>query len=216
MMTRTSLISVAVGMALVGAACGGVSTDPGDGTRTLEVRADVDLRGSYADFEVRVRRDGSDVTSARVLIASDLGDTELRYGGDGDYEGRQTGHARWYEIEVEAGDDWLNGTVVAPEPARILDPNPNEPWRPREADDGVVWVTWSGELADRVRVETYEFEWEGEDTGELGIPATAFEDIEDEIEIRRRNETPLIGGVSSSRLRVTVETETSIAIIDPY
>jgi hypothetical protein len=216
MMTRTGLISGAVGMALVSAACGGVSTDPGDGTRTLDVSASVDLRGSHADFEVRVRRDGSDVSNARVLISSDLGDTELRYDAGGDYEGRQTGHASWYELDVEVGDDWLSGTVVAPEPARITEPNPNEPWRPREADEGVVWVTWSGELADRVRVNTDEFEWEGEDTGELGIPATAFDDIEDAIEIRRRNETPLIGGVSSSRLRVTVETETSIAVVDPY
>ena len=215
-MSRTSLAGGAAALLLTSAACGGVSTDPGDGSRTLEVRADIELKSTYADFEVRVRRDGDNVPDARVRIFSDLGDTELIYDGGGDYEGRQSGHARWYEVDVEVGDDWLYGTVVAPEPARVVDPDPHEPWRPREADDGVVWISWSGRLADRVRVETYEFEWEGEDRGELGIPATAFQDREDEIEIRRRNETPLIGGVSSSRLRVTAETETSIAIVDPY
>jgi hypothetical protein len=215
-MVRTSLVGSAMLLLLASAACGGVSTDPGDGSRTLEVRADVDLRSTYADFEVRVRRGGENVSDARVRIFSDLGTSELVYDGGGDYEGRQTGHARWYEVDVEVGDDWLHGTVLAPEPARIVDPDPREPWRPREADDGVVWISWSGKLADRVRVETDEFSWEGEDLGELGIPATAFQDIEDEVEIRRRNETPLIGGVSSSRMRVTAETETSIAIIDPY
>jgi hypothetical protein len=213
-MLRTGLLGTAMVVATVG--CGSVSTDPGDGSRSLEVRADVELESTYADFEVRVRRNDNDVSDARVVITSDLGETILLYDGGGDYEGRQTGHARWYEVHVEAGDDWLYGTVVAPEPARVTSPDPHQPWRPREAQDGVVWVEWSGKLADNVRIKTGEFEWAGEDRGELGIPATAFDDIEDEIEIRRRNETPLIGGVSNSRMRVTAETETSIAIIDPY
>jgi hypothetical protein len=212
-MLRLGLLALAV---VVAGGCGGVSTDPGDGSRTLEVRADIDIRRTDARFEVRVRRDGENVSDARVLILSNLGDTLLTYDGGGEYEGRQSGHARWYEVDVEVGDDWLYGTILAPEPAYVTRPEPAEPWRPREAADGVVWVRWSGKLADRVRVKTDEFEWEGLDRGELGIPATAFQDIEDEIEIRRRNETALHGGTASSRLRATAETETSIAIVDPY
>ena len=202
-------------------ACGGdddtfVDSDPGDGSGTLRVEASIENDGDGGDFQVRVDRAGEDVNDADVVISYVDGDETLALEGGGDYRG---GHAGWsdsYAIDVTAGDDWLDGAIEAPELPELVEPSPTEAFDPHDAEDGVVVVSWDGAAAMSVRVKTKDFEWQGDDTGSLEIPATAFEEEDQEIEISRRNSIDLAGGSPGSELTVSAKTKLRLIVVNPY
>ena len=202
-------------------ACGGdddgfVDSDPGDGSGTLLVRASIENDGDGADIEVRVDRGGEDVNDAEVVISHDDGDEVLSLEGGGDYRGDHPGWSDSYRIEVTAGDDWLDGALEAPDLPELVDPTPTVAFDPHDAEDGVVRVTWDGAAGMSVRVKTKDFEWEGDDTGELEIPATSFEEEDQELEISRRNTIDLEGGSPGSELTVSARTKVTLIVVNPY
>lgn len=220
-MTSTHLRVLALFLPLA-AACGDddvagpVDGDRGDGSGALLVRAHIDSDEGGADFDVEVTRDGQDVSDAEVVIGTDDRDVVLNYDGDGDYVGGDDIWSGYYTIEVTAGDDWLDGGLEAPDRPNIVDPDPAEAFDPHDAEDGVVVVTWDGDLAMSVRVRTRDFEWSGADEGGVEIPAVMFEEEDQEIEISRENEIDLAGGAPGSLLSVEREATTDLIVVNPF
>lgn len=221
-MTRTHLRFFALVLPLA-AACGGdddiagpVDGDRGDGTGALLVRAQVDSEEGGADFEVTVSRDGQDVADAEVVIGTDGADVLLSRDGEGRYVGGDAQWSGYYTIEVTAGDDWLDGGLEAPDRPTLLEPDPAEAFDPHAAEDGVVVVTWDGDLAMSVRVKTKEFEWSGTDEGGVEVPAAMFVEEDQEIEISRTNEIDLAGGAPGSSLSVETDAKTHLIVLNPY
>jgi hypothetical protein len=222
-MTLTHLRTLAFVVPLA-AACGGdddiagpVDGDRGDGTGALLVRAQVDSEEGGADFEVSVERDGQEVTDAEVVIGTDGADVVLQY--DGEEHRYRGGDAQWssyYTIEVTAGDDWLDGGLEAPDRPTLVEPDPAEAFDPHTAEDGVVIVTWDGDLAMSAQVKTKEFEWSGADEGGVEIPAPMFVEEDQEIEISRTNEIDLAGGAAGSYLSVETDAKTHLIVLNPY
>jgi hypothetical protein len=204
-------------------ACGGdddiagpVDGDSGDGSGSLLVRAHIDSEEGGADFEVTVSRDGREVDDAAVVIGTDGADVALERDGEGRYRGRDGEWSSYYTIEVTAGDDWLDGGLDSPDQPILIDPDPAEAFDPHQAEDGVVLVTWDGDLALSVRVKTRDFEWSGADEGGLEIPAVMFEEDEQEIEISRQNEIDLAGGAAGSFLAVETGSKTRLIVLNPF
>ncbi|HEU5059884.1 MAG TPA: hypothetical protein VFU21_25310 [Kofleriaceae bacterium] len=224
-MTASHLRLLAFATALpLAAACGGdddvagpVDGESGDGTGALLVRAHIDSDEGGAEIEVSVERDGQDVTDAEVVIGTDGADVVLDWDGEeGRYRGFDGEWSGWYSIEVTAGDDWLDGGLEAPDRPTLIAPDPSEAFDPHQAEDGVVVVTWDGDLAMSVRVKTKDFEWSGADEGGLEIPAVMFEDEEQEIEIDRENEIDLAGGAPGSALSVETGAKARLIVLNPY
>ena len=203
------------------AACGGdddslIENDPGEGSGTLLVDATIENDGDGAEIEVRVDRDGEDVNDAEVVIVHDDGDELLTLEGGGDYRGEHAGWSGSYRIEVTAGEDWLDGSLEAPALPEVVEPSPTEAFDPHEAEDGVVLVAWEGAAGMSARVRTKDFEWEGDDEGALEVPATAFEEEDQELEISRRNSIDLEGGSPGSELTVSARSRTTLIVVNPY
>jgi len=199
-------------------ACGGdgVGSDPGGGTGTLLVRGDVDVNREGADLRVRVERNGQDVDDAIVTITSDAGEVTLPLAGGGDYRAGQAGWNDWYDLEVRAGDDWLDGGIETPDVPAITEPSSDSALDPHQVDGGMVRVAWSGEGAMTVRVRVGDFEDGGDDTGELMVPATAFTDGEMEVSVERTNSTDLAGGAPGSHLSAHSDADARILVTNPF
>jgi hypothetical protein len=205
------------------AACGGdddiagpVDGDSGGGNGALLVRAQIGSEEGGVEFDVDVERDGADVTDAEVVIGTDGADVALVHDGEGRYRGSDGEWSGYYTIEVSAGDDWLDGGLDAPDRPTLLEPDPAQAFDPHTAEDGVVVVTWGGDLAMTVRVKTKEFEWSGDDEGGLDIPASMFVEEDQEIEISRTNEIDLHGGAPGSYLSVERGDKTHLSVVNPY
>lgn len=207
----------------IAAGCGGdddvagpVDGDSGGGSGALLVRAHIDSEEGGAEIDVSVERDGQEVNDAEVVIGTDGADLLLERDGEGRYRGFDGEWSTWYTLEVSAGDDWLDGALEAPDRPVLIDPDPAEAFDPHQAEDGVVLVTWDGDLAMSVRVKTRDFEWSGADEGGLEIPAVMFEEEEQEIEISRENEIDLAGGAPGSFLAVETGAKTRLVVVNPY
>jgi hypothetical protein len=204
-------------------ACGGdddvagpVDGDSGGGSGALLVRASIDSEEGGAEVDVSIERAGRDVDDAAVVIGTDGADLILERDGEGRYRGRDAQWSGWYTIEVTAGDDWLDGGLESPDRPILVDPDPAEAFDPHQAEDGVVLVTWDGDLALSARVKTKDFEWSGADEGGLEIPAVMFEEDEQEIEIKRENEIDLAGGAAGSFLAVETGSKTRLIVLNPF
>jgi hypothetical protein len=205
------------------AACGGdddvagpVDGDSGGGNGALLVRAHIGSEEGGVELDVDVERDGVDVTDAEVVIGTDGADVALVHDGEGRYRGSDGEWSGYYTIAVSAGDDWLDGGLDAPDRPTLLEPDPAQAFDPHTAEDGVVAVTWDGDLAMTVRVKTKEFEWSGDDEGGLDIPASMFVEEDQEIEIRRTNEIDLDGGAPGSSLSIERGDKTHLSVLNPY
>ncbi len=206
--------------AALAVACGsdGGGTDPGGGTITLQVEGDFEYgRGDQAtDLSVRVRRDGVDVTDATVVVSNDLGELTLVHAGGGDYVGVQPGWGSYYALRVTAGEDSLHGSIDAPALVDITSPDATVALDPQTADGGVVIVRWSGDLAEEIWVKTKDFDYRGEDKGRLEIPATVFQDNDQDLEVGRQNRVVLAGGVAGSRLSAECDDKVTLIVVNPF
>jgi hypothetical protein len=200
------------------AACGsdGSATNPGTGTKTLVVEAKIDYEAG-ADFDVRVRRAGQDVTDAVVTITSNRGEVLLTHDGGGDYIGAQTGWGNYFALDVKAGPDALEGSIAAPQSVTLVQPDMRVPFDARQAES--VRFRWDAEPADFVRIKTEKFETVPEyveDTGSYMIVATAFVDTEQDVKIKRRNSVALAGGLPGSTLTADYEEKFQVLVTNPY
>ena len=193
-----------------------VGTDPGGGTQTLTVNGHVELEGGGAQVHVSVRRAGAEVQGAIVTVDSKFGALALTYVGGADYETVQAGWAPGYRITVESGEDWLDGSIEAPDLPVLLAPSALTPFDPHLAEGGVVNLEWDGARAMSIKVETKNFDVTVADVNKIAVPATAFEEDQQEIKLERENTTPLAGGTPGSSLDARCETKTRVSVLNPF
>jgi hypothetical protein len=176
----------------------------------------VDHEDGAARIVVDVRRGGERVADAVVSVENDIGGMTLELDADGDYGGTQVGWGQGFFVRVEAGEDYVEGTIAAPGVAELTSPDPTQAFDPHADEDGMIRVAWTGTLADEVSVKTKEFEWSGADTGEVLVPATLFVETSQEIKIRRENWVVLAGGAPGSQLAARSERKADVIVANPY
>jgi hypothetical protein len=201
------------------AACGSNNgnTDPGGGSGTLLVLASASSEGGNAQFRVVVSKLGAAVSTATVVVTSDLGTTTLVQQPLGVYTGLGAGWAHSYTVTVTSGDDNLHGTIDAPVAAIITAPNPAVAFDPHAAANGVVTIKWSGDAADTASVHTDNFDWGPEmDPGQLVVASSIFIDTSQDFRVDRQNKTILAGGIAGSQLTATIDTRTTLLVTNPF
>jgi hypothetical protein len=212
------LIANLVASLLIG--CGG-SEDPGTGTNTLKVVANVEAREQIPNasgandfdvtFEVWVTRDGQQVSDALVVITLD-GDEELLLDQgeilEGRYTGSRVGYPTSVELDVESGEDNVKDAVVlCPDIHVFINPTSGQVV-PAGQDLEVRWAR--EERADAAELESRkEGKLEIDDTGSYILDATHFpgkpdKQEDDHITLWRTQRVGLEGGVGGSELSVMV------------
>jgi len=162
-----------------------------------------------SDFSVTVTKAGTPVPGAVVTIDSSGGPITLTYnGGNGRYEGSQSGYFGTYTLDVLSGDDYLRDVRVAgPDAHTITAPTGNDPI---DAAAGVE-VRWHRNVtADAVRIETSQQNFDVEDTGTFTLPFAAIScDTgavkEETVDIRRERRIIPNGATGTSLFTVRVQ-----------
>jgi hypothetical protein len=207
-------------------ACGG--DDAGDGSNTLFVDAKIEANERVSNatdptefdttVEVRVRRDGSAVSGATVIVYSDRGEIQLTEGNSGEYHGSQNGYAREFSLDVESGDDFLQGVhLTGPTIHAFAEPTQGGT-HPANTD---MLVRWSPGDADRAEIEAATMnKIIIEDTGSYTVAGNYLEadagDVEEErIELWRSNVILPAGTTTGSEVRITVRNRLDIQVVGP-
>lgn len=215
------------------AACGGdpldpgAGNDPGTGSLTLFVDADVEAspittNAGRADafqtsFAVRVRKNDLPVTVGTVTMASNGGPVTLVYDAQEDrWRGNQAGYFEVYELSVASGDDFVDGVRVdgpafhtfgAPLPGAVVD-----------ATMPLV-VTWQREEA--AEVASFDTEQIDQldiaDTGSYTVPVGGLKSKPDGTEqerLRLDRSARVIpaGAVGDSSVRVRIRNEIDLLV----
>ena len=223
------LAFVGMSVAILFAACGDNLTDPaiernqpGTGTGTLDIRADVDAfdkaGGFVTEFSVQVRDGiGEPVTGATVTITNTgfgvvtLLDPE----GSGNYvAGRNTFHEGDFTLRVVSGTDVVEGVVLGgPGIHTITEPTASS----TVAADQALTVRW--DLPSQARSAEVETKDYGPvllpDTGAVIIPGASNPARADQrIRVFRFNEVDIVGGLFGSRMRVEVRQSIDPLIVE--
>lgn len=220
MKARAMFVAV-VGAASIGwAACGddpigpaAQRNDPGTGTRSMLVMADIEGRdvsgGFVSDFEVRLRdSQGRPISGATVTIKNgDLGTVNLLEvdAGSGGYVATVNRFGGGdYRLEAVQGEHEVRGVVVGGIAGHtITSPAANATvlaGQPLE----ITW-TRSPEAAG-ADVETRDYEVEGvPDTGRFTVPADQNPGRTDQrIRVWRYNKVDIAGGLFGSQLKLSI------------
>jgi hypothetical protein len=228
-MIRTPAIPVGTLMLAALLACGdstGPATsrnDPGTGSSTLRVTADIDANdqpdGSFnTDFEVTVRDGaGSRVSGATVSVDNALlGSVALAETspGSGDYAATRSSFPSGdFRLTVVRGTDNVRNAVLGgPGVQQILTPAANAAVTAGQP----LTVRWSvPSRAQAAQVETRDFDSAVlPDTGAVVIPGTGNPAATNQrIRVYRYNEVSLAGGLPGSRLRVTVRNSVEPVVV---
>lgn len=209
------------------AACGSDATDGGTGSNTLLVDADVEAtpevsNGSSAadfttDFHVRLEKNGADVTTGEVVVASDGGEVALVWDdANGEWRGTQAGYLRGYELHVTSGDDYVHGVrLTGPDLHVFTSPDGTA------AIDATapLEVTWSREAeAGSAEIETREMDSVTiADSGRFELPlgtlrSSPDQTEDDEIRLTRSARIVPDGAVGGSELRVRIENRIELVV----
>ena len=211
------------------AACGDSLTDPaierndpGTGTGTLDIRADVDAfdeaGGFITEFSVRVRDGiGDPIIGATVTITNDgFGEVMLLDPqSSGDYVAeRPAFHEGDFTLRVVRGTDVVEGVVLGGPGIHTI----TEPLKDSTvAADQDLTVRWDvPSQARSAEVETKDF---GPvllpDTGAVIIPGASNPARADQrIRVFRFNEVDIAGGLFGSRMRVEVRQSVDPLIVE--
>lgn len=196
--------------------------DPGIGTSTLRVVADVEAQdvpgGFITDFEVSIRDGlGQRVSGATVTVRNAaLGTVTLQETatGSGDYfAGRLSFPSGDFRLDVVRGTDRVSRVVVGgPGVHTITSPTRNSTVTANQA----LRLTWTRPAeAKSAEVETNDF---GPalipDAGVYTIPAAENPSTNDQrIRVYRYNEVDIAGGLTGSRMRVEVRNTVEPVIV---
>ncbi|MFN2566091.1 MAG: hypothetical protein ABR499_13930 [Gemmatimonadaceae bacterium] len=219
---RTAAIAVLTATTLGAAACGDslgpavTRNDPGTGSSTLRVVADIDASGGTGsmrtDYSVSVRdAAGARVSGASVTIQNAvLGTLTLAETGvgTGDYfASRLDFPGGDFRLDVVRGSDNVRGVVLGgPGVHAISSPSTGS----TATADQPMTVRWS--VPSRAKVA----EVENRDFGPFAVPDTGAFTIggafnparpDQRISVSRYNEVDVAGGILGSRMRVTVKTD---------
>ncbi len=226
---RNSALGILTAALVAVAGCGGGTSpviernDPGTGSSTLQVQADIDANdvvgGFITDFQVDVRDGaGNPVSGATVTIRNnDLGTVTLleSSAGSGDYVAtRNSFPSGDFELSVVRGTDKVEGVVLGgPGVHTITAPVADET---HVALQDLI-VTWTAPLQARsAEVETFSYTSPVlADNGTFTIPAIENEARADQrIRVFRFNDVDIAGGLPGSRLRVEVRQTIEPVIIE--
>ncbi len=187
--------------------------DPGTGSSTLKVTADIEANdvvgGFITDFEVSVEDGaGNAVSGATVTIKNaDLGTVTLLESGpgSGDYRAtRNTFPAGDFELDVVRNTDNVEGVILGgPGVHEITSPAANDTVAALQA----LTVEWTVPLQARsAELETHDYSSPVlPDTGAAVVPATENVERPDQrIRVFRFNQVEIAGGLPGSRLKVEV------------
>ena len=206
------------------AACGGKSSataqnNPGTGTSTLLVTADVTASmsdaGPVTNFTVDLRDGmGSKVSGATVTIHNqDLGDVPLveATSGSAHYlNSRSSFPSGNFQLWVTRGTDSVQNVVVGGPGQHAVNAPTRNAVITASQPLAVSWTTPS--QAKSASLFTRDFSVQAPDTGIYTIPADSNPARTNQrLTLSRFNEVDIAGGPSGSRLRVTFTT-----IVDPF
>jgi hypothetical protein len=206
------------------AACGGKTpatahNDPGTGTATLLVTADVTATmttgGPVTSFQVDVR-DGlsAKISGATVSISNpELGVIPLveATAGSGRYvNSRSSFPAGDFSLSVVRATDRVEGVVVGGPGQQTVNAPTRNAVVPANVPLDLSWTTPA--QAKSVTISTRDYDASGPDSGAYTIPAISnTARTNQRLILSRFNEVDVAGGLSGSRLRVTFT-----ATVDPF
>lgn len=197
------------------AACS--ATNPGTGSGTLLVNADVEGKSDSTEIEIEVKKDMRPVFGANVTVR-DLSTgslTTLEGKGDGVYKTTLNRYVRSVAIKIVSGDDALEAAIEGPAKHTITRPPDNA--IVRRAGGEVLSVRWEADgRADEVEVQA-----EGTerirlelDTFGFDIPLSSLKNGEQRLRVERANGVDLAGGASGSLLRARYKAEARFTLQD--
>ena len=222
------VLVLALGCSGGGAVPAGVvgPTDPGGGTGTLTVDANVSAEESTnnaqaatqfgTDFTVNVSKAGAAVSGATVTIGSGGGVVVLaETATPGTYAGAQGGYHQTYTLSVVAGADDVHGVrLVGPAFHVIASPVEGATHPAGQA----ITVNWAPGGAPEATVETRSMpETAVDDSGTFTVAASFVAGepgrLDDErVRVRRVSRTPLAGAASGSDLSVEIRNQVEFLV----
>ncbi|MBK9030710.1 MAG: hypothetical protein IPL61_05120 [Myxococcales bacterium] len=210
-----------------GALSPGVGDDPGTGSVTLLVDAEVNARPILTnardgqdfttEFHVQIEKAGTTVTTGSVIVRSSEGEVALVYGGDSNrWNGAQVGYWEVYELDVTSGSDFVEGV-------RVDGPALHSFTAPQAGAtvDALVplQVDWKrGEAADAASIETEQIDSLSiADTGSFMLPAGSLKSTSSQVEqerirVERSQRVTPTGAVGGSQMRVEIRNEIEILV----
>lgn len=225
--------SLSLSAMIVFAACGGTDLDPGSGddpgtgTSTLAVEANVSANarvenartaGEFdTEMTVRITKDGADVTTGDVTMTSASGTVTLVFDTTENrnrWRAIAAGYDEVYVLDIESGDDNLLGVRVdGPDIHTFTSPAPRA-----EVDSTMqLAVTWErGDQADSASIRAKETDdISMPDAGSYMLAAGSLkakkdETEENELRIRRTNRITPGGAAGGSVMAITVDNRMTI------
>jgi hypothetical protein len=191
------------GLLAFAVSCGG-KTDPGGGSGSLFVLAEISGKPDSTSIEIEVKAGGNEVIGANVVLEDvDRGKratAEERSAGL--YRAALEGYARTLSLKIVSGDDDLEAQLEGPAPHVITRPENNAIVQRRDFDN--LLIEWQAEgPAERVEIVpqgTDPIVLEG-DPFEFRIPLGGLENGEHKISVTRETTVDLRGGSVGSRMR---------------
>lgn len=205
----------------------GVGDDPGSGTSTLTVEANVSASARIdnartageldTEMNVRITKSGVDVTTGSVTMTSASGTVTLAYDTTENrnrWRGIAAGYDEVYVLDIESGDDNLLGVRVdGPDIHYFTSPAPRA-----EVDSTVpLDVAWSRhDQADSATIRADEIDdISMPDAGTFSLAAGSLkakreETEENEIRIRRTNRVTPEGAAGGSVMSITVDNRITV------
>ncbi len=210
------------------AGCGGTE-DSGSGTNTLLVTASIEFENQIpnasqsADFNVRyeveVRRNNQPVVDAQVRLTPDGQDAITLGGNDvpqGKYTGSNVGWSSRYRLDVESGSDYVRGARLESPDIHVFTAPTLGQVVPAGADYQIRWDR--DRQGDFAIIKTKQLgDTDIQDSGSFilsGVYLDGDQDKqkEDEVSLIRKKQTGLTGGLSGSKLEITLRNRVSFLI----
>lgn len=211
-------------LAVLTAGCG---SDPGSGTKTLYVDAQMESDGSSngtrATIEVRQGSSGGSVVSdAVVVLVGDKGGRPPLDNGQsflGIYTAIGFAWEPGWRLQITRGADKLEAFIVAPGLTSITHPLPGQIFdHTANASLPVRWKDDVGRWADQVTVDAdhgdYNDQLRADDPGERAIPSTAWTQpyAQERITVTRENLLNLAGGAAGSVFKARTSANVNFAV----
>jgi hypothetical protein len=208
---RQGFVVLVLGGALL-AACGETYTDPGGGSGTLLVVANLQyaINGNNTRVDLQLTQNGATVDNAEVAIKDGDSDVTatIAQRPNGRYQYDFAGYHRRIELAVTSGSDTVHGKIEGPGRHQISSPanNDNVNLGTMGSNLEVKWSTKDGLRADQVTVQLAHTNYQSvltSDDGTTNIPKGNLLPRlgdDEQIQVLRANQVSLSGGTPGSTL----------------
>ncbi len=220
----TKALLFAGALAALTAGCG---SDPGSGTKTLYVDAQLESDGSSDGTRATIwihqgSSNGAVVKDASVVLIGDKGGRpalDNSYSLLGVYTAIGFAWEPGWRLQVIRGADKLEAYIVSPGLTTITNPLPGSVFdHTANAALAVKWKDDLGRSADQVTVDTehgnYNNQVRADDPGERDIPSTEWTQsyAQERIKVTRENLLNLAGGAAGSTLKARTSASVEFAV----